>query len=178
MQSANGSIPGATSMIPISDYAFLGKRFTGLLQLTYSLVIAYGMFITLVNGERRQFANILLSFCLFIIVGCLLETYGGLRPLSDAVRERIYPGGNVYDSDLGLRVPGQAVHGIVAAYLLARHRLRHVHHARERRATAVRKHPAELLPVHHRRLPARDLRRAETTERCSPRTDLSRGQRL
>jgi hypothetical protein len=89
-----------TSILAASDYEFLGKRFTGLLQLTYSLVIAYAMFLTLIQGERRQFANILLGFCLFIIVGCLLETYGGLRPLSDAVRERIYASGNVYDADL------------------------------------------------------------------------------
>jgi hypothetical protein len=88
------------SILAASDYDFLGKRFTGLLQLTYSLVIGYAMFLTLVQGRRQQFAAILLGFCLFIIVGCLLETYGGLRPLSDAVRERIYASGNVYDADL------------------------------------------------------------------------------
>jgi hypothetical protein len=88
------------SILAASDYEFLGKRFTGLLQLTYSLVIGYAMFLTLVHGERRQIANILLAFCVVIIVGCLLETYGGLRPLSDAVRERIYASGNVYDADL------------------------------------------------------------------------------
>jgi hypothetical protein len=88
------------SILAAADYEFLGKRFTGLLQLTYSLVIAYAMFLTLVHGERRQIANILLGFCLVIIVGCLLETYGGLRPLSDAARERIYASSNVYDADL------------------------------------------------------------------------------
>jgi hypothetical protein len=88
------------SILAASDYQFLGKRFTGLLQLTYSMAIGYAMFLTLVHGERRQIANILLGFCLFIIVGCLLETYGGLRPLSDAVREKVYAAGNVYDADL------------------------------------------------------------------------------
>lgn len=88
------------SVLAAGDYAFLSKRFTGLLQLTYSLVIAYAMFLTLVHGERRQIARILLGFCLFIIVGCLLETYAGLRPISDAVRERIYEPGVVYDADL------------------------------------------------------------------------------
>lgn len=88
------------SIMSAEDYAFLGKRFTGLLQITYSLVIGYALFVTLVHGERRQIARILLAFCLFIIVGCLLETYGGLRPLSDAVRERIYDSAVVYDSDL------------------------------------------------------------------------------
>lgn len=88
------------SIMSADDYAYLGKRFTGLLQITYSLVIGYAMFVTLVHGERRQIARILLTFCLFIIVGCLLETYAGLRPLSDAVRERIYDSAVVYDSDL------------------------------------------------------------------------------
>ena len=88
------------SVLAASDYAFLSKRFTGLLQLTYSLVIAYAMFLTLVHGERRQIARILLTFAVLILVGCLLETYTGLRQLSDAVRERIYEAGVVYDADL------------------------------------------------------------------------------
>lgn len=82
-----------------SDFSFLGKRFTGLLQLAYSLVIAYAMFLTLVDSERDQIATILLAFCLVIIVGCLLETYGGLRPISDKVREHLYDAGVVYDGD-------------------------------------------------------------------------------
>ena len=88
------------SILAATDYAYLSKRFTGLLQLTYSLVIAYAIFLTLVHGERRQIAAILLGFCVFIIVGCLLETYTGLRAISDAVRERLYDSGLVYDADL------------------------------------------------------------------------------
>lgn len=88
------------SVLAASDYSFLSKRFTGLLQLTYSLVIAYAMFLTLVHGDRRQVSRILLIFCLAIIVGCLLEQYAGLRPLSDAVRERLYQADQVYDADL------------------------------------------------------------------------------
>jgi hypothetical protein len=88
------------SILAATDYAYLSKRFTGLLQLAYSLVIAYAIFLTLVHGERRQIAAILLGFCVFIIVGCLLETYTGLRAISDAVRERLYDSGVVYDADL------------------------------------------------------------------------------
>jgi hypothetical protein len=88
------------SVLAASDYAFLSKRFTGLLQLTYSMVIAYAIFLTLIHGERRQIAGILLCFCIAIIVGCLLENYAGLRPLSDAVRQRLYDAGVVYDADL------------------------------------------------------------------------------
>jgi hypothetical protein len=88
------------SVLAASDYSFLSKRFTGLLQLTYSLVIAYAMFLTLLQGDRRQISRILLIFCVAIIIGCLLENYAGLRPLSDAVRERLYQMDQVYDADL------------------------------------------------------------------------------
>jgi len=92
------------SVLSAHDYAFLSKRFTGLLQLTYSMVIAYAMFLTLRHGERRQIARILLVFCLAIVVGCLLESYAGLRPISDAVRERLYQTDQVYDADLRDRI--------------------------------------------------------------------------
>jgi hypothetical protein len=88
------------SILAATNYAFLNKRFTGLLQLTYSLVIAYAMFLTMVHGERRQIANILLGFCIFIILGCLLETYAGLRPISNAVRGKLYDVSIIYDADL------------------------------------------------------------------------------
>ena len=87
------------SVVAAEDISFLSKRFTGLVQITYSLVIAYAMFLTLVEAERDQVAMILFVFALAIIVGCLLETYAGLRPLSDKVREILYDPGVVYDSD-------------------------------------------------------------------------------
>ena len=87
------------SVMAAEDISFLSKRFTGLVQITYSLVIAYAMFLTLVEAERDQIAMILFVFALAIIVGCLLETYAGLRPLSDKVREHLYDPGVVYDSD-------------------------------------------------------------------------------
>lgn len=83
-----------------TNLAFLSKRFTGLVQLTYGLVIGYGLFLTLLRAERRQLANILLGFCLFIIIGCLLESHTGLRAVSDKIREKIYDSSVVYDADL------------------------------------------------------------------------------
>ena len=53
------------SIMAAADVSFLSKRFTGLLQLTYSLVIAYAMFLTMLEGERDQIATILLVFCLW-----------------------------------------------------------------------------------------------------------------
>lgn len=82
-----------------SDASFLAKRFTGLVQLIYSLVIGYALFLTLLEAGRRQLAGFFLGFCIVILVGCLLETYGGLRPISDAARLVLYDYG-IYESDL------------------------------------------------------------------------------
>jgi hypothetical protein len=88
------------SILAAQDVNWLGKRTTGLLQLTYSIVIGYGMFLTLVRADRSQVAAILLSFCLTIIVGCMIESWGGLRPISDFVRSKLYNADYVYDADL------------------------------------------------------------------------------
>ncbi|MBS0522798.1 MAG: hypothetical protein JSS04_04100 [Proteobacteria bacterium] len=88
------------SILSADDVNWLGKRTTGLLQLTYSLVIGYGMFLTLVRADRSQIAAILLTFCLLIIGGCALESWGGLRPISDFVRGKLYNSSYIYDSDL------------------------------------------------------------------------------
>lgn len=88
------------SIVMASDLAFLGKRFTGFLQLAYGFVISYGLFLTVIHGERRQIARILLAFCLAIIAGCVLESHTSLRAISDAVRDRIYDSSVVYDADL------------------------------------------------------------------------------
>jgi hypothetical protein len=87
------------SILSAADITYLGKRSTGLLQLTYSLVIGYALFLTLVNADRSQLAAILLTFCLVLIVGCALESWAGLRPLSDAVRASVYDPSVVYDAD-------------------------------------------------------------------------------
>jgi hypothetical protein len=90
----------ATSILCAADYSFLAKRGTGLLQITYSLTIGYALFLTLVKFERARLANLLLAFCVSILVGCLFENYGGLRGISDAVREKLYDHALVYDADL------------------------------------------------------------------------------
>jgi hypothetical protein len=87
------------SILSAGDYWYLSKRFTGFVQISYSLIISYGLFLTLVKGERGQIAKIFLGFCIFIIVGGLLEQYGGLRATSDQVRRMIFDSG-IYESDL------------------------------------------------------------------------------
>ena len=78
---------------------FFGKRFTGLVQLTYSLVLGYSLFLMLTQATRAQLAKLFMGFCLVLIVGCLLETYGGLRPISDKFRNMMFQG-YVYNADL------------------------------------------------------------------------------
>jgi hypothetical protein len=87
------------SMFWATNISFLPRRTNGLIQLTYSLTIGYALFLTVSHGSRRQIAGLFLGFALVIAVGCLLENYAGLRPVSDAVRKVLYSKG-VYENDL------------------------------------------------------------------------------
>jgi hypothetical protein len=87
------------SILLAPNLAFLPRRFNGLVQLTYSIAIGYGLFLTIVRATREQVAVVFLSASLLLLAGCLLESFGGLRPLSDAVREVLYSRG-LYENDL------------------------------------------------------------------------------
>ena len=87
------------SILLAPNLAWLPRRFNGLVQLTYSIVIGYGLFLTIVQATRKQVASIFLSAALLLLVGCLLESYGGLRPFSDSVRAVLYSRG-LYENDL------------------------------------------------------------------------------
>ena len=82
-----------------TNITFLSRRTNGLIQLTYSLVIGYALFLTVTHASRRQIAGLFLGFALVIAIGCLLESHAGLKPVSDAVRKVIYSKG-VYENDL------------------------------------------------------------------------------
>ena len=87
------------SILLAPNINWLSRRANGLIQLTYSLAIGYALFLTMRRAERRQIARLFLAFALLILVGCLLEAHGGLRPISDAVRTALYRKG-VYENDL------------------------------------------------------------------------------
>jgi hypothetical protein len=88
-----------TSTLFAPNLAFLGKRTTGLIQFVYSLVLAYGLFLTLVAADARALSRMLFAFCIAILLGALLEDYSdGFRALSDAARLHIYSYG-IYDAD-------------------------------------------------------------------------------
>jgi len=82
-----------------TDYGFLTKRVLGWVQLVYSLVLGYTLLLTVLLAGRGQLAALFLTLSAIIVIGCLLETYTGLRQVSDAVRQQIYSFG-VYASDL------------------------------------------------------------------------------
>ena len=87
------------SIFCATDLWFLSRRTNGLLQLTYSLVIGWALFLTIVQGTRRQIAGLFLGFALVIVIGCLLEDYAGFRAISDPVRSLLYSRG-IYENDL------------------------------------------------------------------------------
>src|SRR5882757_2214079 len=87
------------SMLFATDISFLQRHTNGLIQLTDSLTIGYALFLTIIQASRQQIARLCLGFALVILIGCLLETYGGLRPISNAVRNVLYSKG-VYENDL------------------------------------------------------------------------------
>jgi hypothetical protein len=87
------------SILCAPNISWLARRTNGLIQLTYSLAVGYALFLTMKGADRRQIARLFLAFALVIVVGCLLETYGGFRPVSDAVRKVLYSKG-VYENDL------------------------------------------------------------------------------
>ena len=76
------------------------ERIKGFIQITYSLVIGYGFFLTLVHADRRQLGRLFFVLCVALIVGCLLErTVEPFRNFSDAVRAKLYDAIMVYQSD-------------------------------------------------------------------------------
>ncbi len=87
------------SILCATSIEWLPRRLNGLVQLTYSLAIGYALFLTMIRANRRQAAALFLSVSLVILIGCLLENYGGLRGVSDAARKAIYSRG-VYENDL------------------------------------------------------------------------------
>ena len=88
-----------SSILCATNAAFLPRRTNGLIQLAYSITIGYALFLTVTKATRQQVGRLFLSFALVILVGCLLETHAGLRPISDAVRNVLYNRG-VYENDL------------------------------------------------------------------------------
>ena len=90
-----GSILSAS----IGDAAWLGKRTTGLLQLAYSFIIGYMLYLVMLQHQRATVARIFGWLCVLLILGSALENYlPAFKALSDSVRGMIFDFG-VYAAD-------------------------------------------------------------------------------
>jgi hypothetical protein len=87
------------SIFCAADFSFFKSRLTGLIQMTYSLILGYALFITMIRYERDRLAWLFLYFCLFILIGTALEDFTPFRAVSDTVRAHVFSSG-VYDADL------------------------------------------------------------------------------
>jgi hypothetical protein len=95
------------STVTLGSYALAGVLPNGLAERTRSLaalvaalVSGYGMFLGIRALGRKKAAKVFLFMWLFIIVFSFFEIYGGLRPLSDAVRAGLRPDRWLYELDL------------------------------------------------------------------------------
>jgi hypothetical protein len=88
-----------TSTLCAPNIDYLPRRTNGLIQLSYSFVIGYAVFLTVTQASGRQIAGLFLGFAIVILFGCLLEDYAGLRDVSDAARKVLYARG-IYENDL------------------------------------------------------------------------------
>jgi len=70
--------------------ALLTERADSYLFLVFSVLGAYGLLLELMLWPPRLIAKIFGVWSVVIIVGALLELYGGLRPVSDAFRYAFY----------------------------------------------------------------------------------------
>src|SRR5262249_34838877 len=61
------------SIFCATNLGFLSRRTNGLIQLTYSIVIGYALFLTLLQATRRQVAALFLTCALVILIGTLME---------------------------------------------------------------------------------------------------------
>lgn len=87
------------SVLAASDFRFLGERFKGWIQLTYSVLIGYGFFLAVTRFNRARLASMTMGFAIVILIVCALENLTPLKAVSDAFRDWAFDTG-VYNADL------------------------------------------------------------------------------
>jgi hypothetical protein len=85
---------------------FFGARLNGLVLWTFSTLSAYALVVELAHWPREQIARVMLYFSVGIVVGCLLEIFAGLRPISDAFRSVAFPTGDLVFRARDLEIAG------------------------------------------------------------------------
>jgi hypothetical protein len=69
---------------------FFGSRLKGLVQWTWSIASAYALVLELSRWSRADMARLLGGASAVILVGCVLENYGGLRDVSNVFRRLVF----------------------------------------------------------------------------------------
>jgi hypothetical protein len=87
------AVAALTLLLAPQPVAFLVPRFRGLVLWVYSLACAYALLLELQRWPRERLARLMLGFALTLLVGCVLEIVGLLRPWSNAFRDLAYPAG-------------------------------------------------------------------------------------
>lgn len=70
---------------------FFVERIKALAYLTYSLFLAYGLYLELTKWERQALARYFLYATVLILVGCILENLEIIKDISDSFRVRMFP---------------------------------------------------------------------------------------
>ena len=82
---------------PIS---MLEERAKSLMLLTYSISMAYGAYLELIQWRRGTAARVFLVASVLILVGCFLEIYTPLKDISDSFRQFAFLERRVYVADV------------------------------------------------------------------------------
>ncbi|MDM8557611.1 hypothetical protein [Candidatus Parabeggiatoa sp. HSG14] len=77
--------------------AFFIERVKGGIQMTYSILLAYGFFLEVSKWKKEQAAKLFYYACLLIIIGCALENYTSFKSLSDNFRYAVFHSG-IYEA--------------------------------------------------------------------------------
>jgi hypothetical protein len=99
-------VAGLTILFAPSPVQFFGDRLKGLLQFTFSLAAAGALALELSAWPRRQIARLCLAGVVAILAGCLLENYAGLRVVSNAFREAVFPTAQLQFVERDIEVAG------------------------------------------------------------------------
>lgn len=86
-------VAAATLVLAPQPGAYFIPRFRGLVLWAYSLVCAYALVLELQRWPRQRLARLMLSIAIVLLVGCVLEILGVLRPVSNAFRDVAFPAG-------------------------------------------------------------------------------------
>ncbi len=89
----------ALSTLAAGDFALLMERFKGFVQLSYSLIVGYAVFLTGQRLDRRTLAALFLALSLTILLGALAETVvPAIQNASDSFRSLAFDSG-IYAAD-------------------------------------------------------------------------------